>query len=100
MGSVHLHVTRGRGETSRPQQGDPCRSMAATPRGGRLMDRHTLEQEALTIARSIDIADKSEQYHLAGARRDHNRKDTLELRLDEIRTQLLTADDGRCDCPA
>lgn len=63
------------------------------------MDKHTLQQEAINITRSIEIAKVNEAYHLAGARRDHDRQTTLELRLDEIQAELAEADD-HCDCPA
>lgn len=63
------------------------------------MDKHTLQQEAINITRSIEIAKVNEAYHLAGARRDHDRQTTLELRLNEIQAQLAKADD-HCDCPA
>ncbi len=63
------------------------------------MDKHTLQQEAINITRSIEIAKVNEAYHLAGAKRDHDRQTTLELRLDEIRAQLASNDD-HCDCPA
>ena len=64
------------------------------------MDKHTLQQEAINITRSIEIAKVNEAYHLAGARRDHDRQTTLELRLDEIRAQLASNDSTDCDCPA
>jgi hypothetical protein len=63
------------------------------------MDRHTLEQEAINVARSIDLAHTGERYHEAGARRDHDRATTLELRLEEIRAELANTGDD-CDCPA
>lgn len=63
------------------------------------MDKHTLQQEAVNVQRSIEIAKVNEAYHLAGAKRDHDRQTTLELRLDEIRAELAEADD-HCDCPA
>lgn len=63
------------------------------------MDKHTLQQEAVNVQRSIEIAKVNEAYHLAGAKRDHDRQTTLELRLDEIQAELAEADD-QCDCPA
>lgn len=63
------------------------------------MDRHTLRIEEDTITRSIDIAYISERYHLAGARRDHDRAVTLTTRLQEIREHLASCSDD-CDCPA
>ena len=50
--------------------------------------RHTLMQEAATIEHSLDIARRSEGYHLAGARRAHERADSLEQRLTEIQDEL------------